>query len=710
MAYTGPSIVDYLKSVGQPSDPASRATLAKQKGIANYTGLPEQNTSLLGILRGSQTSPVVATPTPTASTYDPLKSLANLASPITNAFKPLVQSVTQPVKPTQTQSNLSNPTPAATLPVTLTPNKSSIATPTPATTPQTNNGFVGYVNGKIQTFPTQEAAQQAGATGIQPNYQYYPSGATPTPTPATTPQSSAYTGTSIVDYLKSAGQASDYTSRAKLAMEKGIANYAGTPEQNIQLLNLLRGGQASTGTMAKTGFDTGAIEKKRLELEASMIPAKIAETEAQLKEKMAILQKANEAGYGPGGEHEGEDIPESIIASARPVGGVLGDLGAGVGADTVVTSDSARDAETKKTTAEIKADLDEATKDQAEIEKLSRQKMIQDLKTELGITDTTLPAKPAPTSLATDFQALRSTEGVTAIETQINSIDTEIAATESGMRAEIEKELGRLAPTENIGLRQIDIQKKYQDQLDSLNRRKSTLVSELNTKNTLISNIMGFKQTDYANASAAYQNDFNRNVSLINAVEGRITNEDQQANQVKDDARANLTLLTNMVNESGKTWDTLDPSLMNKIQELEMKAGMPAGVTETFARVMPGMKVDYTTAGYDAAGNQVVSFFSYNDGDPKLIKSINSGAVKAKTAAESGKPSETEVKRTAIQSYAIFMQPKLGQDGCIAPNDYKTARLGWVSETGYSADDFDKAFSHLRNPKEPYGAYGVTGQ
>ena len=54
--YTGSSIVDYLKSVGQPSDFASRAKLATQKGITNYIGSAEQNTQLLGLLRGSAQS------------------------------------------------------------------------------------------------------------------------------------------------------------------------------------------------------------------------------------------------------------------------------------------------------------------------------------------------------------------------------------------------------------------------------------------------------------------------------------------------------------------------------------------------------------------------------------------------------------------------------------------------------------------------------
>ncbi len=65
----------------------------------------------------------------------------------------------------------------------------------------------------------------------------------PVPIPTTTP---TYTGVSVVDYLKSIGQPSDYASRATLAAQKGIANYAGTPDQNTQLLNILRGGTIPT--------------------------------------------------------------------------------------------------------------------------------------------------------------------------------------------------------------------------------------------------------------------------------------------------------------------------------------------------------------------------------------------------------------------------------------------------------------------------------
>lgn len=55
MAYTGSSITDYLKSVGKPSNFASRAKLAEQHKISGYGGTAAQNTQLLNLLRGGET-------------------------------------------------------------------------------------------------------------------------------------------------------------------------------------------------------------------------------------------------------------------------------------------------------------------------------------------------------------------------------------------------------------------------------------------------------------------------------------------------------------------------------------------------------------------------------------------------------------------------------------------------------------------------------
>jgi len=61
------SIVDYLKSIGMPSDFASRAKLAQQYGITDYRGTAEQNIKLLNLLKSGQ-QPKTTTPTTVSST------------------------------------------------------------------------------------------------------------------------------------------------------------------------------------------------------------------------------------------------------------------------------------------------------------------------------------------------------------------------------------------------------------------------------------------------------------------------------------------------------------------------------------------------------------------------------------------------------------------------------------------------------------------
>jgi len=126
-------------------------------------------------------------------------------------------------------------------------------------------GAYGYTTG--QTTPL-AGATQPPTTTIKPEDYWLKQGetteqyntrivalragtTTPTPTiqPTATQPVSTYIGVSIVDYLKSVGQPSDYNSRAKLAAQQGITNYTGTAAQNTQLLNTLR---SETTTQAPT--------------------------------------------------------------------------------------------------------------------------------------------------------------------------------------------------------------------------------------------------------------------------------------------------------------------------------------------------------------------------------------------------------------------------------------------------------------------------
>lgn len=81
MAYTGNSIVDYLKSVGQDSSYAARAQMAASMGISNYTGTAAQNTQLLNTLKTSSAPAAAPAPAPAPVVAPPPAPVATTPAP-----------------------------------------------------------------------------------------------------------------------------------------------------------------------------------------------------------------------------------------------------------------------------------------------------------------------------------------------------------------------------------------------------------------------------------------------------------------------------------------------------------------------------------------------------------------------------------------------------------------------------------------------------
>lgn len=84
-------------------------------------------------------------------------------------------------------------------------------------------------------------------------------------------ESSGYSGNSIVDYLKSIGIDSSFKNRKKLGKENGINNYTGTAEQNLKLLEILRSkktsnykGNSIVDYLKSIGVDSSYKNRKKL--------------------------------------------------------------------------------------------------------------------------------------------------------------------------------------------------------------------------------------------------------------------------------------------------------------------------------------------------------------------------------------------------------------------------------------------------------------
>ena len=379
-------------------------------------------------------------------------------------------------------------------------------TPQPTSTP-TSTPTSGY-------FPQPSWVNQQQSSIATPT----PTAAIPTtPVSAVTPSAptgaSAYTGVSIVDYLKSVGQASDYGSRATLAAQKGIANYTGTAEQNTQLLNMLKGAVVPTTQ------------------------------------------------------------PSPIIPTAEN--------------KTVVTSEEPRQKSAQEIIDEAKKGQEETKKTDDELATLTKQAQIAQLKKEMGI-DTGIPVKP---TLVSDYEALRSSKGLTGLEDQINALNTTIADAEASVRQGMYDQEGKLMPMELIGTRQRELARQGQELLDTLNRRKQTMVDELTTKTNLVNNIMNLTGQDYTNAKNEYDSSFSKTIQLYNILDSEKDKALAEENVVKDTAKANLSLLLTAV--AGKRVSDIPADIQLTINKLALESGTPVDIVNYLLTQEPDKKYQY---------------------------------------------------------------------------------------------------------------------
>jgi hypothetical protein len=91
--YTGPSIVDYLKSIGEDSSYAARAKRAAEMGIENYKGTAAQNTQMLNMLRNPVQPVAPAQPAPVQPPIQtpeltPIQQTVAQTAPVVPEFKP----------------------------------------------------------------------------------------------------------------------------------------------------------------------------------------------------------------------------------------------------------------------------------------------------------------------------------------------------------------------------------------------------------------------------------------------------------------------------------------------------------------------------------------------------------------------------------------------------------------------------------------------
>lgn len=203
---------------------------------------------------------------------------------------------------------------------------------------------------------------------------------------------------------------------------------------------------------------------------------------------------------------------------------------------------------------------------------------------------TLTPNTPAPTPLnrLELLNQQKASLGVVDLETELNTIKTEENQIKADLRATTGAEEGKSVALGVMAGRITEEQRQANTKLDYLNVRKATLVDELTTKYNAINTYIQYAGLDYQDAVKAYEGEFDKNIQIQNLISGFRKeawtyatdaiklNETIKQNNI-DNARANLTTITNAITNGQMSYANLPAEQKLQIQKLEIQSGLPVG-------------------------------------------------------------------------------------------------------------------------------------
>jgi len=276
---------------------------------------------------------------------------------------------------------------------------------------------------------------------------------------------------------------------------------------------------------------------------------------------------------------------QATALGVKPEGVSFNDM-FGEGANKVAETSDSLDVNEAADEAKRKEDEANATADAAkEAEKLTYTYQTEKLKQDLaamGIdweTGEKITKPPLPGYEST-YKSLMSENGMEQISSDINDIKKKERELEESYKRGIEESEQALAPMELIGTKQQALDTQYRRKAEELRLQKQTLIDEYNTKLGMIEITMKYKEMDFATANDNYQTSFNNAIKLLDIVSGREKEAKDDVQAIKDSAKANLSVITSMMSETNKGWDELDSSMQTQITQLELKSGLPQGITK----------------------------------------------------------------------------------------------------------------------------------
>ena len=291
-----------------------------------------------------------------------------------------------------------------------------------------------------------------------------------------------------------------------------------------------------------------------------------------------------------------------------------------------------------------------------------------------------LPSGEAPAAINRNelLNQYRIDMGVESLETNLNDLSAQEEEAYANLESTKASERGKAVPLGVMEGRISEETRMAQENLEFIQRQKTRVVNELNTKYSIINTYVTNDALDYQDAVKAYDTKFTQGLSLFETIWGVTKDQWNMKQQQQATASTNLGLYVNAITSGNLTYSNLSNDQKLQISKLETQAGLPIGFVSSL----------------QMSAKDQIAFTSTNDGitqvgfiDP-TTKQIT---VKTYGTATPKKATESEKKASAIGAMESKLSQLGGSDQLVSPAEYKAQKSIWL-QAGYSADDFDNNF------------------
>ena len=303
---------------------------------------------------------------------------------------------------------------------------------------------------------------------------------------------------------------------------------------------------------------------------------------------------------------------------------------------------------------------------------------------------------PKPVDWAKMYGGYREEQGVSELEQFVTDISAQEEDLYAGFRQQRTTERGKPVALNVIEGRIGEEERAYLERADYLGRQKKRAVDELNTKYSLINQLMSFERMTYEDTVERYESEFNRNIQMYDIIRGEERDALSDYELSIDRAKANLTVFANAVTAGNISWDDMDDNQKVLVSKLEAQSGMPLGFISNL-KMSPSDRL----AAFNEKTGEALMF-----GKDGGFEMRQTGMTPTPTAEK--EPSETELSRQAYEEMSSWLSSQANDYGHVTGDVYTYARNKWVANGG-DIDEFDRQFRGYRDPYS-LGQYGLTVQ